>query len=136
MIIIPKKPVLLLKVYMIVIFFWILTRFLSPKQILPFLQTEVSRFFHYSQDQYSQLLAYLNFALCHWPLRRCKSYCLIYCMVLFCVLKPFYKDLKIVFGVRRTNQKIYGHSWLESEEQPLFDSPTVPTQFKKLGTYA
>ena len=134
--VIPKDPFLLFKAYLVVIVFWILTRFLSPKQILPVFQTRVSKFFRYSQDQYSQLLAYLNFVLCHWPLRRCKNYCLIHCMVLFCVLKPFYKDLKIVFGIRRTDQKIYGHSWLENGGRLLFDSPTVPTQFERLDVYA
>jgi len=134
--VLPEKPILLLKVYLIVIFFWILTRFLSPKEILPALQARISWFFQYSQDQHSQLLAYLNFVLSHWPFQACKNYCLIHCMVLFCVLRPFYKDLKIVFGLKRTDQKIQGHSWLENEGQPLFDSPIILTQFERLSAYA
>lgn len=134
--VIPKKPILLLKVYAIVIFFWVLTRFLNPRQILAVFQTRVRWFFRYSPDQYAQLRAYLNFVLCHWPLRSCKNYCLIYCMVLFCVLKPFYKDLKIVYGVKKTNQKIQGHSWLENEGQMLFESPVVLSQFERLSAYA
>ena len=134
--VIPKKPVLLLKVYLVAIVFWTLTRFLSPKQILPALQDKVSRFSHYSQDQYSQLLAYLNFILRHWPFRGFKNYCLIHCMVLFCDLKSLYKGLKIVFGVKKTNQKIQSHSWLENNGQSLFDAPTALTQYERLSVYA
>ncbi len=133
--VVPKKPILFLRIYFTALFFWFLTRFFNPHKILAFTQTKLGWFFGFSRDDYPRLLAYSDFVFQHLFFRRLKNYCLIHSMVLFCFLKPTDENLKIVFGMAKINGEIKGHSWLESKNLPLIEKPKALVEYERIGEY-